>query len=701
MPREKELKRRKPVAFVRTKTESDLNLRAETQNNAPDFSFRDVRDEPATAETRQRRRQTRQPTTETLDRDNLPIRSEDIFPLPTEEAVSVSPISSDAEIPGTGSETVDTTTAHTERRHTTKQHGTEYERRFQETAKTESSPTSRPDEPKKQSKLNFTADELPPDTSPKVSDNKLVRAQDKATRAADKLERAETRLPARRKLRMETASDPDTGKAKKRLRFEKQVKSQAEHIKGPLPTRPLKAGANAAGMMLHNRIYRDEHENVGLEAAHRAELAGESAARSVYRYHKTAPYRKVSRLQKKVATAEANAAYQQVLEDNPELKKKKLARMWQKQKLKRQYAQAAREAQRTGKRAKETAVTTEKIAERVVQSVKRHPIIYGIAALFLLVLFLITSILGSFSGIGSGGFGSFISSTYLADDRDIDDAELAYTEWETDLQMQINSAETDYPGYDEYRYTVDDISHDPYELLAYLTAVYQDFIYADVKSALQEIFDEQYNLSFSEEIEIRYRTETVTDPSTGDEYETEVPYEWRILNVTLTSRSFSDIVKSRMSDEQLEVYNALLLSKGNRQYVRNVLGLDWSAHVSSRYGYRVRDGVKNYHPGVDISVEEGTEIRAGHDSTVTFADNAGDYGLCIVLEGETIGGHTVTTKYGHCSLLLVSVGQTVKAGDVIAKTGNTGTSNEPHLHLEVLLDGQYLNPLYFAVSGAN
>jgi len=96
---------------------------------------------------------------------------------------------------------------------------------------------------------------------------------------------------------------------------------------------------------------------------------------------------------------------------------------------------------------------------------------------------------------------------------------------------------------------------------------------------------------------------------------------------------------------------------------------------------------------------QGTDILAGHDGTVSLAGEAGGYGLCVVLDGETNGGSALTTKYGHCSQLLVSAGQTVKAGDVIAKVGSTGNSTGPHLHLEVLLDGEYLNPLYFADTG--
>ena len=520
-----------------------------------------------------------------------------------------------------------------ERRSRTHQHGNKYQQRFQEAAKAEEPQEKPPEvaegEPKRPSKLEFTADELPPE----AKDKKLEQARRKAERTTEKLEQAEKRLPARRKLRMETSSDPDTGKAKKHLKFEKEVKSQRAHVKGPAPMRPVKAGANMAVGYAHKKIYQAEEENVGIKAAHRTELVSESGLRMAYHRHKTAPYRRVAKLQQKSAKANAQLAYRQALQDNPELKKNLLARMWQKQKIKRQYGKAAREAKKAGRRAKDTAVTTEKIAAGVVHAIKRHPVICTIVLLLLLVFFLITSLFSSFSNIGTGGLGSLAASTYLADDADINNAELVYTEWETDLQMQINRVETDRPGYDEYRYNIGPIEHDPYVLMGYLTSAYQDFTYAQIESVLRELFNGQYSLSFSEETDIRYRTETSIDPETGEETEEEVPYEWHILNVTLASMPLENLVVSRMDADQKEICEILLQTKGNRQYVKNVFGANWLPHVTSYYGYRVHpiSGEKNYHTGVDIGMPQGTEILAGHDGTVTLAGNAGGYGLCVPL----------------------------------------------------------------------
>ena len=585
-----------------------------------------------------------------------------------------------------------------EHRYRTHQHGNKYQQRFQEAAQAEEQAAQKEkgmdSEPPKTSKLEFTADELPPETK----DKKLTHARRKAERTAQKAEQAQNRLPARKKLRMETVSNPETGKAKKHLKFEKEVKSQKVHVKGPVPLRPVKAGANTAIGYAHKKIYEAEDENVGIKAAHRSELVGEAGLRTAYHRHKTAPYRKAAKLQQKSAKANARLAYRQALSDHPELKKHAIARIWQKQKLKRQYAKAAREA---GKQAKNAAVATERVSVGIVHAVKRHPVICLVLLLLLLVIFLIMSLFSTFSNIGTGGLGSLAASTYLADDQDINQAELTYTEWETDLQMEIDRVESDRPGYDEYRYNLGAIEHDPYVLMGYLTSAYQGFTYDEVESVLRQLFQEQYTLSFSEETEIRYRTETSVDPETGEETQEEVPYEWRILNVKLTVTPLENLVVSRMNADQKEICEILLQTKGNRQYVKNVFGTNWLPYVTSYYGYRVHpiSGEKNYHTGVDIGMPEGTEILAGHDGTVTLAGNASGYGLCVAIEGEAYEGHTLTTKYGHCSQILVSAGQEVKAGDVIAKVGNTGNSTGPHLHLEVLVDGQYLNPLYFADTG--
>ena len=548
-------------------------------------------------------------------------------------------------------------------------------------------------------KLQFTQDELPPDP-----DGKLGRLQGKADVAETKLAEARKKLRTRKTVKLERTFDEAKGKGKTHLHFEDEVVPRGPK-KQPLPVRAGKragqsvtrAGANK----LHQKVHEVENENVGVKAAHRGEMGmetlyrgGKRAGRSALQYVRDRPYRTVAKLERQATKANMRLAYQKALHENPKLKSNLLSRFMQKQKIRRQYAAAAREAKRAGTAAQKAGNFLARTARAVVGVVKRHPVALGIIGLLgLLVVFIMTSF-SSCSNMASGGLGAVVASSYLAEDADIDNAELVYTQWETGLQTQVNNAERDRPGYDEYRYNVADIGHNPYELMAFLTAAYQNFTYSGVEAVLREIFDEQYSLTFTPEVEIRTRTVTKTDPETGEDYEEEEEYEWHVLNITLTARSFTDLVTPRMTGDQREIYDLLMESKGNRQYAYSPFDFNWLPYVSCYYGWRIHPitGAEDNHKAVDIAVAEGTEIIAAHDGTVTTATWHDSYGWYIALDD----GEGLVTKYAHCSQLLVSAGQVVSMGDVIAKVGSTGDSTGPHLHFEVIQNGVYLNPLYFA-----
>jgi len=542
------------------------------------------------------------------------------------------------------------------------------------------------------------SDEAPPNGEPAADSGGDApgsgAAFDGGPRPGGKKAAREDRRYKKSKLRMEKSG----------ARLDKSRDKLAKQ-KPPKKSGIGKTAGRAAGAVtwryVHKKIHEVERENVGIEAAHRTELVGEKVVRGGTRFVKkrirTRPARRVRKWERKNIKARADHTFRTLAQEHPELNKNALSRFWQKRKIKKQYQKQAREAaKRSAQAAKKTAVTTGKIAGAVFRFVRRNPKIILIAACLFLLIIVLQSCMAAILSIGNGITGAVGGTSYLAEDADIDRAELAYTEWETDLQLEINNAESTHPNYDEYRYNIAEISHNPYELMAFLTAVYDDFIYSGIEGVLREIFNEQYTLSFVEEVEVRYRTETRTD-SEGNSYDVEVAYNYYILNINLTARSFTSVVYSRMNAEQLERYNVYMITKGNRQYLSSPFGeMNWLPYVSSYYGYRVHpiSGEKNYHKGVDIGLPEGTEILAGQDGTVTFAGDGGDYGLVVVLDD----GEGLVSKYAHCSALLVSAGQTVQAGDVIARVGNTGNSTGPHLHLEVIKDGQYLNPLYFAVT---
>ena len=489
---------------------------------------------------------------------------------------------------------------------------------------------------------------------------------------------------------------------KQKLQFEKTPVSQREHIKGAVPLRPVKAAGNALILNAHHKIYQVEDENVSVKAAHRAEMLAEGGVRSALRFHKTAPYQKVAKLERVAQKKSINLSYQKTLAENPKLKSNIITRTMQKRKIKKDYAKAAREAQKTAKRVKQAGETTARAGRAIVSAIGRHPVAVVVAILIILLIFSLMSLVGALGGVWSGGLGGILNASYLAEDADIDSAEIAYTEWETDLQIQIADAETDNPGYDEYRYNIGDIGHNPYELMAYLTAKYQNFTYSAVETELLEVFSEQYTLTLVPTVETHYHTVTKTNPDTGEDYDDEEPYDWNVLTVTLAVQSLTDIAAERLTDDQLAHYVFLSQTTGNRQYVGNPFGsgmiaFNWQPYISSYYGYRVHpvSGEKDLHRGIDIAMPEGTPIMSAQNGTVTFAGDSGDYGNVVVIENSD----GIVTKYAHCETLFVSVGQTVNMGDTIATVGNTGVSTGAHLHFEVMKDGIYLNPAYFANTG--
>lgn len=118
-----------------------------------------------------------------------------------------------------------------------------------------------------------------------------------------------------------------------------------------------------------------------------------------------------------------------------------------------------------------------------------------------------------------------------------------------------------------------------------------------------------------------------------------------------------------------------------------VASLPVSGTISSRYGVssRIRS---SRHTGLDIAAKTGTPIKVIADGTVISAEYSGSYGKLVKVDH----GNGVETWYAHTSKMYVEKGQSVKAGDVIAAVGNTGNSTGPHLHLEVRIDGQHINP---------
>ena len=427
------------------------------------------------------------------------------------------------------------------------------------------------------SRLQFTEEEL---NTPELA--KYIRKSDKA---ADRLDAARAAIPKEKVLVKERVFDEATGKGKTRLHFEEREKPM---YGGKQHKNPLSRPAQEAGLFVHNKIHEVEKDNSGVEGAHKTEEVAERGAkygarklREGYRSHKLKPYRAAAQAEKAAAKANVDFQYHKLLHDNPQIASNPLSRYWQKQQIKKQYAKAAR----TGgaKSAKTAAENTKKAAKKSAEAAKktaefaaRHwkGILIAIAALLLFIMIAagVSSCASMFSGVLNGVLGT----SYTSEDSDLVATENNYAALEADLQRQIDNIESDYPGYDEYRYDLDNIGHNPHELASYLTALLQSYTPASAQAELNRVFDMQYTLTVTEEIEIRYRTETrtgsytVTDPETGEtstetyEYEVEVPYEYYILNVSLTNRDIVSFALEVLNAEQLEMFRVYLETSGNK-----------------------------------------------------------------------------------------------------------------------------------------
>ncbi|MFR7595575.1 MAG: CHAP domain-containing protein [Acutalibacteraceae bacterium] len=427
------------------------------------------------------------------------------------------------------------------------------------------------------SRLQFTDEER--------STPELGKYIEKSDKAADRLDAARAAIPKEKKLVRERAFDEATGKGKTRLRFE-------EHDKPPgfkEKHNPLSRPAQEAGIFVHNKVHSVEKDNSGVEGAHKSEELAERGARygarkvrEGYRSHKLKPYRAAAKAERAAEKANVNYLYQKALQDNPQIAASNPAsRFMQKQRIKRQYAKAvkqggaataAKAAENTRKAAKKTAEETKK----TVSFVARHPVGIIIAVAALLLFIMIFSGLSSCSSIFSGSLNGVLGTSYTSEDSDLVAVENNYAGMEAALQSRIDNIESTYPGYDEYRYDLDDIFHNPHELASYLTALLQSYTPATAQAELQRVFDLQYTLTVTPTVEVRYRTETSTDPVTGETTTEEVPYNYYILNVSLTNTPISSFAPSLLTPEQLDMFRVYLETSGNKPLVFGGGSLDGS-----------------------------------------------------------------------------------------------------------------------------
>ena len=528
---------------------------------------------------------------------------------------------------------------------------------------------------------------------------RVQKAANRSEKNRRKLQKAKDKMPKKRQYEMKRVFDEQTGKAKYVV-----VPVEVE-----MPFKPESIGKAAVHKLqtenmyfVHRKIAETEKDNSAVEGAHKTEQRAEDVYHYMKYHRKSKAQRKkdrLDRLQKKQVTADMKLEYEKFLSENPQLKgnspKKQLQRQLQKQRIKREYAKARR-AGAEAEIAKETFVRTSNtatgIAKKLQEIAAKNKSLIMTAGIFALLFIMIMSSLSSCGSMFMGTVTTTLAGTYLSLPAEIDAADLSFTQKEMALQNTIDSMETDHPGYDEYDYNLGAIGHDPFTLISYLSAVYTEFTAADVENEIQELFNAMYSFTTEEVEETRTRTGTDAEGN-----ETEEEYTVTILRETLTVTPLESIVAGRMDTEQAEIFAAYTETKGGLQVFGTPVDYYWYYYISSYYGYRKNPntGVEELHRGVDIAVPTGTVVYAAHDGTVMQAAYDSYYGNYVVITDSK--GYT--TKYAHMDNLNVSAGQSVKKGDTVGKSGNTGSSTGSHLHIECLYNGEYYNPLFYFEAG--
>ena len=471
------------------------------------------------------------------------------------------------------------------------------------------------------SRLQFTEEErADPDLQ------KYIRRSD---RAADRLDAAKEAIPKKKVLKTERVFDEAAGRGKTRFRFEEVEKKPNGHLRH----NPLSRPAQKVLLTAHNEVHKVEQENVGVEAGHKGEELAErglsyvkSKVQAGLRQRRMRPWRDVSRAERASVRANADFLYQKALHEDPALAASNpVSRYLQKKRIQRNYAKQVRQA---GKTAKDTTAAAQGAARRI--------------------------------------------------------KEAAYAGLEADLQYELDNYESLHPGYDEYRFNLDTIGHDPYVLISILSALHEGvFTVDEVQSELQTLFDRQYTLTETVTVEVRYRTETRTD-SDGNEYEVEVPYDYYICTVTLENFDLSHLPVYLMDEEQLSLYAAYMSTLGNRPDLFGTAEYPNASTLKEPTYYDIPpEALEDETFAAMISEAEkylGYPYVWGGSSPSTSFDCSGFVSWVINHSGWSVGRQTAQGLYNLCTP--VSSAQ-AKPGDLIFFVGTYDTAGVSHVGIYV------------------
>ena len=413
----------------------------------------------------------------------------------------------------------------------------------------------------------------------------------KKTRSPPKKSKVEQSVPRKKKLK--TDADKAAEKAQ-HLRFGKAEITPDEASRMTKQQKRAMYAAAAARSAVHREVDRYEDDNVGTQALSEGEKAVGNV-RDISKSRYARKLKKKAKMQgKKGAKTAKSSAQEPTAPQNAgasgtgEGSSNWLSRWRQKQEIRQSYYAAARSgtaAQTTGGKAASNGASAARsgveqvidkgksvvstAANGIANFAKSNAHVLVIVGVFLLLLLLVMSAFSSCSILFSGTTQVSGQTMYSAEDRDIRGAETDYKKLEKELDKKIKRTPTDHPGYDEYRYHLDAIEHDPWQLTSFLTTLYDDYTRSEVQAKLKETFAKQYKLTTWVEVQTRYRTVVMIDIFTGIPYTVQVPYEYRIFHTKLVNKGLEVVIREELNNDQWKRYEIFQDTLGGRPYLFN------------------------------------------------------------------------------------------------------------------------------------
>ena len=455
----------------------------------------------------------------------------------------------------------------------------------------------------------------------------------------------------------------------------------------------------------------NEDQNVGTKATDKGAELADDTIYAVQRHHYSKRIKQVKSAEEEYSGSggklgrNAHAANERVGQDAGDAGK--TSKMIQKNRMKKEFQSAANKietaenANRFGSISKKFTDKAEdlmgRFGEFISETLAEHPLAAVVIISFLLLILILSASLSSCGMIGGGAENTMVATSYTADDDQILAAEADYKEKEKELQEKVDNIKNEHPGYDEYQLNMAEINHNPYQLAAVLTVLYENYMEEEVQDKLQELFEAQYELTMQPVTEIRTRTEERTghrtvhhsDGTTSQEsytYEVEVEYEYHILKCTLTNATMDAVIRSLgLTDNQMERYEILLKTQGNKPYL---FGDDIYAKTDAGdyqdYDIPAEELTDTQFANMIAEGEKylGMEYAWGGSSPSTGFDCSGFVSWVINHSGNgwNIGRQSANGLLGCCTKISESE---AKPGDLVFFQGTYDTSGASHVAIYV------------------